>query len=66
MFNPKEKTKLDQVQIIGENHEAIHLDQAIWGSGFEASALRPKTGNNLKQSTTADADKFRVRIYNVC
>ena len=65
MFNLKEKTPLDQVRIIGDNHHTkiSSSDHAEWGLGFEESVRGQDTAENQKKP--AIKNRFRVRIYNV-
>ena len=64
MFNLKDKTQLDQVQIISEKHPAkLSSENMGWGIGFEESDRRPGKAKNHKNPSTANP--FRVRIYNV-
>jgi hypothetical protein len=64
MFNLKDKTQLDQVQIIGEKHPAkLPSEKMEWGIGFEESDRQQGKAKNQKQSSTTNT--FRVRIYNV-
>lgn len=64
MFNLKDKTQIDQVQIIGDNSRSkiSNTERAGWGIGFEESANRAKAEHQKKPST---GNQFRVRIYNV-
>ena len=65
MFNLKEKTPLDQVQIISDNSrpKMSNAERAGWGIGFEESAQRQTKVENQKKAVAGN--QFRVRIYNV-
>ena len=65
MFNLKDKSRLDQVQIIGDNSpsKVSNSDCSGWRSGFEALAQRQGSVENQKKPSTGN--RFRVRIYNV-
>jgi hypothetical protein len=65
MFNLKDKTRLEQVQIIGDDSRSniSNSDHAVWGIDLEESAQHQAKAKNQKKAATGN--QFRVRIYNV-
>ncbi|MEO8608044.1 MAG: hypothetical protein ABI690_09195 [Chloroflexota bacterium] len=67
MFNLKDKTQLDQVQIISESRytKVSNSDHMGWGLGSEEAVKRQNATESQQKASTSKGNQFRVRIYNV-
>jgi hypothetical protein len=65
MFNLKDKTQIDRVQIIDKNSrpKISNVERAGWGIGFEESTQHQAKVESQKKP--APGNQFPVRIYNV-